>query len=240
MILTPPPNNSPKLSEKARFNLFFETIGYSFKELTLLREALTHRSFGLPNNERLEFLGDSVLNCTISELLFKKFPTIAEGDLSRIRANLVNQSTLFNLALSIGIADLIRLGEGEKKSGGNNRPSILANALEAIIGAIFLEGGFKNSEICIKKIYAPLLQTLECDVINKDAKTTLQEYMQSLKLDLPEYIVLAVSGLAHRQKFMVECVIAKLNIRVVGEGTSRRRAEQDAARQAYALALQTD
>nr|HNH52911.1 ribonuclease III domain-containing protein [Nitrosomonas sp.] len=135
MILTSSPNTSPKLSEKTRFNLFFETIGYSFKELTLLREALTHRSFGLPNNERLEFLGDSVLNCAISGLLFKKFPTITEGDLSRIRSNLVNQSTLFNLALSIGIADLIRLGEGEKKSGGNNRPSILANALEAILGA---------------------------------------------------------------------------------------------------------
>ncbi len=239
MTLIPPPNNSPNLSEKARFSHFSETIGYSFKEPALLQEALTHRSFGLPNNERLEFLGDSVLNCTISGLLFKKFPTIAEGDLSRIRANLVNQSTLFDLALSIGIADLIRLGEGEKKSGGNNRPSILANALEAIIGAVFLEGGFKKTEICIKKIYAALLQTLECDVINKDAKTTLQEHMQSLRLDLPEYIVLEVSGLAHRQKFMVECVIAKLNIRVVGEGTSRRRAEQDAAKQAYALATQS-
>lgn len=200
---------------------------------------MTHRSFGLPNNERLEFLGDSVLNCAISELLFKKFPTSAEGDLSRIRANLVNQSTLFDLSLSIGIADLIRLGEGEKKSGGHNRPSILANALEAVIGAIFLESGFKKTEACIKKIYAPLLQTLDFNVIDKDAKTTLQEYMQSLKLDLPEYIVLAISGLAHRQKFMVECVITKLNIRVVGEGTSRRRAEQDAARQAYALAIQT-
>ena len=151
MTLISPPNNSPNLSEKARFSHFSETIGYSFKESALLQEALTHRSFGLPNNERLEFLGDSVLNCTISGLLFKKFPTIAEGDLSRIRANLVNQSTLFDLALSIGIADLIRLGEGEKKSGGNNRPSILANALEAIIGAVFIEGGFKKSEIGIKK-----------------------------------------------------------------------------------------
>lgn len=240
MILNHPPDISPKVSEKAKFNLFFETIGYSFKEMALFREALTHRSFGLPNNERLEFLGDSVLNCAISGLLFKKFPTLTEGDLSRIRANLVNQSTLFNLALVIGIADFIRLGEGEKKSGGNNRPSILANAFEAIIGAIFLESGFKKTEACIKKIYAPLLQELDFDTIDKDAKTTLQEYMQSLKLDLPEYTILAVSGLAHRQKFKVECVIAKLNIRAVGEGTSRRRAEQDAAKQAYAIAIQAN
>ena len=218
-------------------NDFFNKIGYVFKQPALLQEALTHRSFGTPNNERLEFLGDSALNCAVSALLFKEFPDLPEGNLSRLRANLVNQRALFELATELGLGDLIRLGEGERKSGGHYRPSILANALEAVIGAIYLEGGFVQVENFVGNLYKPLLQNLDLDTLGKDPKTMLQEYLQSHRIALPEYTILTTSGEAHRQKFKVECAIPKFKIRTIGEGTSRRRAEQEAAKQAYELVI---
>lgn len=216
---------------------FFHKIGYVFKQPELLQEALTHRSFGYPHNERLEFLGDSALNCAVSALLFRLFPLLPEGNLSRLRANLVNQHALFELASALGLGELIRLGEGERKSGGHYRPSILANALEAVIGAIYLEGGFLEVENFVNNLYKPLLQNLDLETLGKDPKTMLQEYLQSRRVALPEYTVITTSGEAHRQKFRVECVIPKFNIRTIGEGTSRRRAEQDAAKQAYELII---
>ncbi|MDV6343729.1 ribonuclease III [Nitrosomonas sp. Is37] len=231
--------NTPRLQNfplKNQSN-FFLKIGYVFKQPELLQEALTHRSFGYPHNERLEFLGDSALNCAVSALLFKQFPLLPEGNLSRLRANLVNQHALFELASVLRLGDLIRLGEGERKSGGHYRPSILANTLEALIGAIYLEGGFLEVENFVNNLYKPLLQNLDLETLGKDPKTMLQEYLQSRKAALPEYTVIATSGEAHRQKFKVECVIPKLNIRTIGEGTSRRRAEQDAAKQAYELII---
>jgi ribonuclease-3 len=218
-------------------NDFFHKIGYVLKQPELLQEALTHRSFGSPHNERLEFLGDSALNCAVSALLFKQLPHLPEGNLSRLRANLVNQHALFELASALSLGDLIRLGEGERKSGGHHRPSILANALEAVIGAIYLEGGFLEVENFVNKLYKPLLQNLDLETLGKDPKTMLQEYLQGRRVALPEYTIITTSGEAHRQKFRVECVIPKLNIRTIGEGTSRRRAEQEAAKQAYELVM---
>lgn len=229
--------NSPVKSH----NDFFHKTGYVFKQPELLQEALTHRSFGTPHNERLEFLGDSALNCAVSALLFKQFPLLPEGNLSRLRANLVNQHALYELASALGLGDLIRLGEGERKSGGHHRPSILANALEAVIGAIYLEGGFLQVENFVSNLYKPLLQNLDVKTLGKDPKTMLQECLQGRRIPLPEYIIVTMSGEAHQQKFSVECVIAKLNIRTLGEGTSRRRAEQEAAKKAYELITpQTD
>ncbi len=216
-------------------NDFFHKIGYVFKQPELLQEALTHRSFGFPHNERLEFLGDSALNCAVSALLFKQFPLLPEGNLSRLRASLVNQRALFELASGLCLGDLIRLGEGERKSGGHRRPSILANALEALIGAIYLEGGFNEVENFVGNLYKSLLQNLDLDTLGKDPKTMLQEYLQGRRVSLPDYTIVTTSGEAHRQKFRVECAIQKLNIRTIGEGTSRRGAEQEAARQAYEL-----
>lgn len=216
-------------------NDFFHKIGYVFKQPELLQEALTHRSFGFPHNERLEFLGDSALNCAVSVLLFKQFPLLPEGNLSRLRASLVNQRALFELASGLCLGDLIRLGEGERKSGGHRRPSILANALEALIGAIYLEGGFNEVENFVGNLYKSLLQNLDLDTLGKDPKTMLQEYLQGRRVSLPDYTIVTTSGEAHRQKFRVECAIQKLNIRTIGEGTSRRGAEQEAARQAYEL-----
>lgn len=216
-------------------NDFFHKIGYVFKQPELLQEALTHRSFGSPNNERLEFLGDSALNCAVSALLFKQFPLLPEGNLSRLRASLVNQRALFELASGLCLGDLIRLGEGERKSGGGRRPSILANALEALIGAIYLEGGFNEVENFVGNLYKSLLQNLDLETLGKDPKTMLQEYLQGRRVSLPDYTIVTTSGEAHRQRFRVECAIQKLNIRTIGEGTSRRGAEQEAARQAYEL-----
>lgn len=230
------PETRPILSAPVKnHNDFSHKIGYVFRQPELLQEALTHRSFGSPNNERLEFLGDSALNCAVSVLLFKQFPLLPEGNLSRLRANLVNQHALFELASALGLGDLIRLGEGERKSGGYRRPSILANALEAVIGAIYLEGGFHEVENFVGNLYKSLLQDLDLETLGKDPKTMLQEYLQGRRAALPEYTIITTSGEAHRQKFRVECTIQKFNIRTIGEGTSRRGAEQEAARQAYAL-----
>lgn len=211
-------------------------LGYVFAKPELLRQALTHRSYGVPNNERLEYLGDSILNCIIAHALFQRFPNLSEGELSRLRANLVNQQTLFELAQRLNLGDHVLLGEGELKSNGFRRPSILADALEALIAAVFLDGGFERTEQAIHTLYASLLGEIDPQKPGKDAKTMLQELLQSKKLALPQYSVVSTEGEAHQQYFRVECLIPELKIRASGSGTNRRSAEQDAARQAYQLA----
>ena len=207
-------------------------LGYSFNQPALLCQALTHRSHSIPHNERLEFLGDAVLNCAVAGLIFRHFPDLSEGSLSRVRANLVNQQALAELAQVLGLGRLIRFGEGELKSGGERRPSILADALEAVLGAIYLDGGFAAAEKAVIMLFAPLLQELEPQTLGKDPKTLLQENLQGRKLALPQYAVTAIMGEAHQQQFTVECLIPQLDIRTTGPGTSRRSAEQDAAKQA--------
>lgn len=204
-------------------------LGHSFSDQTLLRTALTHRSFGVPNNERLEFLGDGILDCTIAAALFNRFPDLPEGDLSRLRANLVNQDALHQLALGLNIGDALRLGEGELKSGGALRPSILADALEALFGAIYLDAGFVAAQAIIDKLYAPLLAKLKPGEFQKDAKTRLQEWLQGRKKPLPRYQLLEATGAAHEQRFEVACEIESPSLRTVGHGSSRRIAEQVAA-----------
>lgn len=214
----------------------FSRTGYVFRDRALLRQALTHRSHVGPNNERLEFLGDSVLNCAIAEALFTAFPRLAEGDLSRLRANLVNQQTLCELAVSLDIGSMLLLGDGELKSGGKNRPSILADAMEALIGAVFLDGGFEVASRMVGKLYEKQIREMDFGTSIKDPKTRLQEYLQGRKLSLPRYTVMETTGEAHRMHFRVECAIAELDIRSTGVGESRRSAEQDAALNAYRIA----
>ena len=204
-------------------------LGHSFSDPLLLRTALTHRSFGVPNNERLEFLGDGILDCAIAAALFHRFPDLPEGDLSRLRANLVNQDALHQLALSLNIGDALRLGEGELKSGGALRPSILADALEALFGAIYLDAGFLVAQAVIDKLYTPLLANLKPGEFQKDAKTRLQEWLQGRKKSLPRYQLLEATGAAHEQRFEVSCEIESPALRTVGHGSSRRIAEQVAA-----------
>ncbi|PTN12649.1 ribonuclease III [Nitrosomonas aestuarii] len=223
-------------NREAILDSFCSRLGYQFVRAELLGEALTHRSHSLKHNERLEFLGDSVLNCAIAGLIFRKFIEVPEGRLSRLRASMVNQTALSDLALYLKMDELIRLGEGELKSGGNRRPSILADALEAVFGAIYVDSNFVQAEAVITKLYTPILDTIDHSTHGKDPKTMLQELLQSQKLDLPEYIVVTTIGKAHQQKFKVECVIPKFNIRTAGEGFSRRSAEQAAAKKAYELA----
>ncbi len=207
--------------------------GYSFSQPELLCQALTHRSYGRPHNERLEFLGDSVLNCAVAGLVFRHFSSLPEGDLSRLRANLVNQQALFKLAQTLDLGKQIKFGEGELKSGGCSRPSILADTLEAVLGAVYLDGGFAKAEEVVITLFTPLLHQFDPQNLSKDPKTLLQEYLQSRKLMLPQYSVIITSGEAHQQQFHVECVVPKLNIRTIGEGASRRSAEQEAAKRAY-------
>jgi ribonuclease-3 len=214
-----------------------QRLGYDFRDPSLLRQALTHRSFGGSNNERLEFLGDGVLNCLIAAQLYHRFPGLAEGNLSRLRASLVNQETLSRLAHSLDLGAHLRLGEGELRSGGFRRPSILADALEAVLGAIYLDGGFEAVAEAVTRLYAPLLAELDPRTEGKDPKTLLQELLQGRRLALPVYNVVQVSGEAHEQHFRVECLIPQLGIRTEGDGPSRRAAEQSAARAAYDLAL---
>jgi ribonuclease III len=204
-------------------------IGYDFKKAALLTQALTHRSFSGSNNERLEFLGDGALNFVIANQLYQRFPKLSEGDLSRLRAALVKESTLSEIALGLNIGDALKLGEGELKSAGWRRPSILADALEAIIGAVYMDGGFSAVEALVLKLYEEKLADIDPKIIDKDAKSQLQEYLQGKKIDLPDYNVVSIEGEAHAQTFKMECVIAKLNINTIGEGSSRRVAEQQAA-----------
>ncbi len=212
-------------------------LGRDFSRPELLQQALTHRSYGSPNNERLEFLGDSILNCVIAARLYQLYPRLPEGDLSRMRASLVKEQTLAEIAGRLKLGDHLMLGEGELKSGGFRRPSILADALEAIIGAAYLDEGFVTAEAMVLALYEPLLQTLDPRKIAKDPKTQLQEHLQSRKHALPQYEVVAIRGEAHDQEFEVECIIPDLDIRTVGIGHSRRSAEQNAAIAAYQAAI---
>ncbi|MEQ1602442.1 MAG: ribonuclease III [Methylophilaceae bacterium] len=215
----------------------YRLIAHDFKDEALLTQALTHRSFGSTNNERLEYLGDGALNFIIAHQLYQRFPKLPEGDLSRLRALLVKEPTLCEIARSLNIGDALKLGEGELKSGGWRRPSVLADALEAIIGAVFLDGGFSAAEALVIRLYQPLLEQINPKVIDKDPKSLLQEYLQAKRIDIPEYKLLTINGEAHCQTFSVECFIAKLKISAQGEGSSRRAAEQQAARQAYQMLL---
>lgn len=207
-------------------------IGHSFSDPLLLRTALTHRSFGTPNNERLEFLGDGVLDFVIAAVLFHRYPELPEGDLSRLRANLVNQNALHQLSLNLNIGEALRLGEGELKSGGALRPSILADALEALFGAIYLDAGFDAARLVIEKLYTPLVDKLQPGQFQKDAKTRLQEWLQGRKKSLPRYQLLEATGAAHEQRFEVACEIEHPPLRTIGHGASRRIAEQVAAEKA--------
>lgn len=210
-----------------------QRLGYEFRTPALLSQALTHRSHGQTHNERLEFLGDSVLNCAVAALLYDRLAKLDEGDLSRVRANLVKQQTLFEIAQRIELSQCLLLGEGERKSGGFRRPSILADTLEAVFGAIFLDGGFDAAQQTIRRLYDPILKNIDPNTLGKDAKTLLQEWLQSRKIPLPVYAVVATHGAAHSQMFEVECSVPKLGIRVLGSGGSRRGAEQAAAKLAF-------
>ncbi|ODU68954.1 MAG: ribonuclease III [Lautropia sp. SCN 66-9] len=212
-------------------------LGHRFSDAGLLRQALTHRSHSQPNNERLEFLGDSVLNCVVAAMLYQHFGKLDEGDLSRVRANLVKQQSLYEIAQRIGLSQHLLLGEGELKSGGFRRPSILGDTLEALVGAVFLDAGFEAAQSVIRALYEPVLKSVDPKTLGKDAKTLLQEYLQGKKLPLPVYSVVATHGAAHSQVFEVECAIPKLQIQVLGSGASRRAAEQAAARGALDAAL---
>lgn len=211
-------------------------LAYPFRDASLLRQALTHRSHGTPNNERLEFLGDGLLNFVVARLLYDQFAKLPEGDLSRLRASLVNQQTLSELSASLSLGDHLLLGEGELKSGGFRRPSILADAFEALVGAVFLDGGFAAAEEVLARLYQPLMASADPAALGKDPKTRLQEFLQGRHLGLPQYSIVNVSGEAHEQHFRVECAIAELGLKSQGEGSSRRAAEQEAARAAYELA----
>ena len=213
-------------------NLLQKRLAYQFRDAALLKTALTHRSHSSAHNERLEFLGDSVLNCVVAALLFERYIDLDEGDLSRLRSNLVKQQTLFEIAQQIEVSRFLRLGEGELKSGGFRRPSILADAIEALLGGIFIDGGFDAVQKVIRALYIPILDSVDPKTLGKDDKTLLQEFLQGKKIALPQYNVVATHGAAHNQQFEVECLIPKLDIQVFGAGGSRRAAEQAAAKSA--------
>jgi ribonuclease-3 len=206
-----------------------ERLQHAFSNGALLTQALTHRSFSSDHYERLEFLGDSVLNLAVSDLLFARLGSLPEGDLSRVRANLVKQDTLHQLAVGLGLPEVIRLGEGEVRSGGQNRPSILADTLEAIIGAVYLDAGFVAAQALVQRLFKDVEITPHMDAIGKDAKTELQEWLQGRKMRLPAYKVVGTIGAAHKQSFDVECEIDALRLSERGIGGSRRSGEQAAA-----------
>jgi ribonuclease-3 len=204
-------------------------LGYAFRQHALLQQAVTHRSFSADHNERLEFLGDSVLNLSVAHMLYAQLANLPEGDLSRVRANLVKQDTLHQLAKNLDLPAVMRLGEGEMRSGGQNRPSILADALEAIIGAVYLDGGYKDAQALVERLFAQVDIKPDMQAVGKDPKTELQEWLQGRKLALPKYTVVGTSGAAHRQQFEVSCEVTELRQTQQGSGASRRAAEQAAA-----------
>jgi ribonuclease-3 len=206
-----------------------ERLQHRFSDAHLLLRSVTHRSFSMDHNERLEFLGDSVLNLAVADLLFRRLSALPEGDLSRVRANLVKQDTLHRLAVELGLPEVIRLGEGEARSGGQKRPSILADALEAIIGAVYLDAGFAAAQNLVQRLFQAVEINPEMQAIGKDPKTELQEWLQARKMGLPLYRVVGTLGAAHKQTFDVECEVIELNFSERGIGASRRAGEQAAA-----------
>ncbi|MFC5301114.1 ribonuclease III [Azospira restricta] len=209
-----------------------KALGHAFADPGLLQTALTHRSHSAPHNERLEFIGDSVLNCAVALELYRRFPALTEGEMSRLRANLVRQDTLHRIAESLALGDCLRLGEGELKSGGHRRPSILADAVEAIIGAVHLDAGFDAAAALVGRLYAAHLAGIVPGQQIKDPKTRLQEFLQGRRLALPQYVLLDTSGEAHAQNFRVACEVPALRLKTEGVGQSRRAAEQMAAERA--------
>jgi ribonuclease-3 len=207
-----------------------ERLGHRFANPRLLEQALTHRSRGADNYERLEFLGDGVLGCAVADELYGRFPQLSEGKLTRLRASLVREEALAEVAGALGIGELLRLGEGELASAPQPRPSILADALEAVLGAVFLDGGYDAARRAVLAAFAPLIDQLDPERPAKDAKTRLQEILQARHCRLPGYRVVSVQGEAHRQSFEVECSVSDLNLAATGTGTSRQRAEQQAAK----------
>ena len=204
-------------------------LQHSFADARLLQQALTHRSFSSDHNERLEFLGDSVLNLAVSHLLYVRLGSLPEGDLSRVRANLVKQDTLHQLALKLALSPLLRLGEGEARSGGSARPSILADAVEALIGAVYLDAGYAAAQALVHRLYEAVEINPRMDAAAKDPKTELQEWLQGHKMKLPAYRVAGTLGAAHKQTFEVECEVTELGLTERGIGGSRRAGEQAAA-----------
>jgi ribonuclease III len=204
-------------------------LAHKFGNPELARQALTHRSFGSQHNERLEFLGDALLNATVASILHERFPQLPEGDLSRLRAALVNQASLSEVATRLGLGERLRLGEGELKSGGFRRPSILADSLEALLGAVFLDAGFDATRATVAHLLSERLERAAYAPVDKDPKTALQEHLQGRGLALPRYAVQKTEGEAHDQTFTVECRVDDLGIVASGKGASRRAAEQGAA-----------
>lgn len=206
-------------------------LGVSFQDASLLRTALTHRSFGVPHNERLEFLGDGVLNCAVAAELYARFPDLPEGDLTRLRAQLVRQDALHLLAMGLKLGEYLQLGEGELRSGGQQKPSMLADAFEAIVGALYLDGGFEKAAAFVSAQYADLLTNLDPAKTLKDPKTRLQEWLQARRYALPKYSLKETTGMAHAQQFSVLCELERPRLQALGVANSRRQAEQLAASQ---------
>jgi ribonuclease-3 len=215
-------------------------LGHAFSNPALLGRALTHRSFGAEHNERLEFLGDAVLNLAVSALLYERFGGSDEGDLTRVRAHLVREDSLHRVALQLGLPEVMRLSEGEARGGGAQRPSILADAVEALIGAVFLDGGFGPAAALVRALFGEVIQATEADSWTKDAKTELQERLQARRVPVPAYRIVETRGQAHAQTFEVECAVPQLELAARGEGRSRRAAEQEAARRLLALLKDRD
>ena len=212
-----------------------DRIKYTFKNRSLLDEALTHRSFGTPNNERLEFLGDAVLNLVIGRYLFERHNDLPEGELTRVRSVLVDQDGLTRISMDLDLGNYLKLGAGEQKTGGSERPSILSDAVEALFGAVYIDSGFESVERVIQYLYSSYLENTDPRELSKDPKTKLQEFLQGMRLGLPDYQVIDILGEAHDQEFVVECRVSTFNVAAQGNGRSRRSAEQEAARLAYKL-----
>lgn len=207
-----------------------QRLGHRWAQPALLQCALTHRSHGADHNERLEFLGDSVLSAAVSRLLYSRYQDSAEGDLTRVRAHLVREDHLHRLALELDLPGLVRLSEGEAKGGGAQRPSILADTLEALIGAVFIDAGYEAAAGVVQRLFGPLIDSADLARWTKDPKTELQEWLQGRRLPVPAYRIVATRGQAHAQTFEVECAVSALSLAESGQGRSRRAAEQEAAR----------
>ncbi len=223
----------------ARLEALQRRLGHRFASAALLQRALTHRSFGADHNERLEFLGDAVLSLAVSDMLFDRFSGSDEGDLTRVRAHLVREDSLHRAALSLGLPELVRISDGEARGGGAQRPSILADAVEALIGAVFQEGGYASARALVQGLFGEVIQATEAESWSKDAKTELQEWLQARRIAVPAYRITATHGQAHAQTFEVECAVAALGLTQLGQGRSRRSAEQEAASRMLA-ALKSD
>lgn len=220
-------------SQPAALSQLQQRLGYTFRDAALLVRAVTHKSFGADHYERLEFLGDAVLSLGVSALLYQRFGRSDEGDLTRVRAHLVRQDTLHRLAVQLGLPEVMRLSEGEAKGGGAQRPSILADALEAVIGAVYTDAGFDAARDLVVRLFEPVLAQPDLEDWGKDAKTALQEWLQGRKLAVPSYRITETRGKAHEQVFVVACDLPELGLSLSGEGLSKRAAEQVAAQAVF-------